>query len=65
MQATETPPPKNRHGVPCNFWISDALDAAVQEFRGAQDVEPTEVAVFRQALTEFLVKRGYWPPKKK
>ncbi len=38
------------------------MEEALQAFIGAQDVEPDRSAVGLKALSEFLEKRGFWPP---
>jgi hypothetical protein len=52
----------NRNGVPINFWIPDDLHAALQAFRSAQRVKPSQTDVVELALQEFLQREGFWPP---
>lgn len=45
-------------------WNPILLDA-IEAWIDAQDVAPSEIGFLEAAAKEFLVKRGYWPPKKK
>ncbi|OWK34242.1 hypothetical protein [Fimbriiglobus ruber] len=55
---------EDRHKQPRKAFHADpklfqALDKYVDETRP----QPTESSVLRDALEEYLNKRGYWPPK--
>lgn len=53
--------PKDR-GPVLFIRLKPEMEQALQAFIGAQDVEPDRSAVGLKALSEFLEKRGFWPP---
>ena len=54
----------DRHTLPRKAFHAPAeLFAALDRYATATRPSPTESAVMRIALEEFLEKRGFWPPK--
>ena len=54
----------DRHTQPRKaFHAPAALFAALEAYIATTRPQPTEAAVLRVALEEFLEKRGLWPPK--
>lgn len=54
----------DRHANPRKaFHAPAALFAALERYIAEAKPQPTDAAVLRLALEEFLEKRGYWPPK--
>lgn len=55
---------EDRHAQPRKaFHAPGELFAAMERYIAETRPSPTEAAVLRLALEEFLGKRGYWPPK--
>lgn len=56
----------DRHAHPRKaFHAPPELFAAMEKYISETRPSPTEAAVLRIALEEFLEKRGFWPPKEK
>lgn len=54
----------DRHTHPRKAFHAPApLFAALERYIADARPAPTEAAALRIALEEFLIKRGYWPPK--
>ena len=54
----------NRHLDPRkSFHASQELFDALERFVDETKPQPSESSVLRDALIEYLVKRGHWPPK--
>ncbi len=55
---------QDRHTQPRKaFHAPVELFTALEKFVEEAKPQPTEAAVLRLALEEFLEKRSYWPPK--
>lgn len=54
---------ENRHKQPRKaFHAEQAMFDALERFIVGTRPQPSESSVMREALAEFLEKRGYWPP---
>lgn len=54
----------DRHRHPRKAFHAPAdLFAALERYIAETRPQPTDAAVLRDALEEYLCKRGYWPPK--
>lgn len=43
--------------------VSPEIGKAIEAYRNSLEYRPVMVDVLEKALTEFLEKRGFWPPK--
>lgn len=51
-----------RKGEAVNFWLDDALAAALNSYLDSVKPRSSKKAVLELALEEYLTKQGHWPP---
>lgn len=61
---SKSPKSEDRHVNPREvFHLTAELQDALEEYLAATRPSPKKSEVMRTALEEFLVTRGFWPPK--